>query len=125
MDQKTGRLPKQGQQSERRDEGRILSPAAAKTLKIAYFVLFGISLVIVLVYCYLTFLVKPPEVEKPPEVTPPPSQSVSPKPTGSQNQEDEEPDPTPPPLVRRDEVYTCLIFGMDDGYGNTDRKSVV
>lgn len=122
MDQKTGRLPEQGQQSERWDEGRILSPAAAKALKIAYFVLFGISLVIVLVYCYLTFLVKPPEVEKPPEVTPPPSQSVSPKPTGSQKPEDEEPDPTPTPtpLVRRDEVYTCLIFGMDDGYGNTD-----
>lgn len=119
MDQKTGRLPRRG----REDEERILAPGAARALKITYFAVFGISLIIVLLYCYLTFWVKPPDVPQPSEVvTPPPSQSVAPKPTESAKPEEEviDPEPTPTPLVRRDQVYTCLIFGMDDGYGNTD-----
>ena len=41
------------------------------------------------------------------------------------NEQESEPvqgeDPTPQPVhQRRDQVYTCLLFGMDSGYGNTD-----
>ena len=113
MDRKTGHTPGN------RDKNKA---ASLRLLKIAYCVVFGISLAVVLVYCYLNFIVKPPEINEPPVETPPPTQTATAEPTESRQPEEEEPDPTPTPtpLVRRDQVYTCLIFGMDDGYGNTD-----
>ena len=117
MDQKMDYMPEQEPQEER----KILSFGMAKALKILYFVVFGISLVVVLVYCYLNFIVKPPDV---PDETPTPSQSEPAQPTESEDpgkkEEEDDPTPTPPALVRRDQVYTCLIFGMDAGHGNTD-----
>jgi len=98
-----------------------LSPIARKLLKIAYFILFGLSLAVVIAYLYLTFFVTPPDVGGTP--TPPVSTSTGNGNTGAPTNTGAgtvTPDPTPVEPARRTEVYTCLIFGMDDGYGNTD-----
>ena len=99
-----------------------LSPIVRKLLKIAYFILFGISLAVVGVYLYMTFFVKPPDVGGPPN--PPVSTATgngnTGDSTGSGSTTTSPVNPEPVEPVRRKEVYTCLIFGMDDGYGNTD-----
>lgn len=111
--------------------GRALSPAAIRLLKILYFTVFGISLAIVGVYLFLTFGVRPPEPDDPPAISSPsPSGTQDPDPSesvtgtggdgeGEGNGESQD-TPEPVQLVRREQVYTCLIFGLDDGYGNTD-----
>jgi LCP family protein required for cell wall assembly len=71
----------------------------------------------------MKFVVKPPDVTPGPDASESPSQSQAPLPTESQDpgqKEEDDPTPTPVKLERRELVYTCLIFGMDDGYGNTD-----
>lgn len=85
-------------------------------LKIAYLVLVVISALIVVGYCIVTFAIRPPDVEgnKPPAVT-------GGNGSGSLNGTENSAAPSSEPgLSRRKEVYTCLIFGMDDGNGNTD-----
>lgn len=89
-----------------------------KLLKIMYWVLFAISLVIVVVYIIFRVTVKPPDVGG--EVTFPPQTEVSQPPDAETSQPPAE--PTEPALVltRREGVYTCLLTGSDDGNGMAD-----
>lgn len=83
-------------------------------LKIAYLVLVVISALIVVGYCIVAFLSRPPELDqgdKPPVIT---------DKTGTGTDDPAGTSSPSPGLSRREQVYTCLIFGMDDGNGNTD-----
>lgn len=94
---------------------RNINDILKKVLKVMYWVLFGLSLAIVVAYCAFRIAAKPPEVGG--EVTFPPQSenSAPPEQTG-------EPAPTEPAIVltRREGVYTCLIMGSDDGNGLAD-----
>lgn len=94
-----------------RGEDKIKS-IGIRTLKILYIILFSLSVVIVIAYCVVTFGIRAPEVEAIPVV---PTPAVTTEPGG-----EEEPEEVVPVLERREQVYTCLIFGLDDGNGNTD-----
>lgn len=96
-----------------------MSKKMRTALKIVYIVLFVISALIVAVYCFFTFAVRPPTVEQPGQPSPQPSGTSSPSgdPTDSPGGSLPPEDPGP---VQREEVYTCLLFGMDDGNGCTD-----
>ena len=71
-----------------------------------------LSAVIVTVYAAYRFLVRPPEIPPAPAVPAAASASVS----------DEAPQPVG--LVRRDQVYTFLLVGVDNGNGNADTLMV-
>lgn len=99
-----------------------------QVLHIIYWVIFAISLVIVVAFAAFKIFIDKPVVENP-EIIIPPTSSVSPTP----GQESQPPvtDPTtqpttgptePEPLVlhRTDGVYTCLLVGTDNGNGNAD-----
>ena len=105
MDKGTRRVPEGG--------GKV-SSVGLRALKILYIIIFVVSALIVVGYCYMTYGVRPPTVEEPPA----PVDSM--QPVESDPLDTGEPEPAEPALVRRDQVYTCLIFGMDDGNGNTD-----
>lgn len=94
---------------------RNINDTLKKVLKVMYWVLFGLSLAIVVAYFAFRIAAKPPEVGG--EVTFPPQSETSlpPEQTG-------EPVPTEPAIVltRREGVYTCLIMGSDDGNGLAD-----
>ena len=98
----------------RADPGKF-NDMLKKILKIMYWVLFGLSLVVVVAYIAFRVTVKPPDVGG--EVTFPPQSegSLPPESTGK-------PEPTEPAIVltRREGVYTCLIMGSDDGNGLAD-----
>lgn len=87
-----------------------------KALRVIYWVIFAISLVIVLLFIVFKLFVKPPNtnsnVTVPPQVTIP-SNPEDPGPQDSQA-------PQEIVLTRRDGVYTCLLTGTDDGNGNAD-----
>lgn len=89
--------------------------AKSRVLKIIYIVAMVISILIIAAYCIWTFAIRPPVVDDPTLPLPPTSHTPAP------GQESGNPDPTAAPSgpVRRDQVYTCLIFGMDDN-GLTD-----
>lgn len=82
-----------------------------RILKILYIVVFALSALVVLGYVIFTFGIRTPDVSDPPAVTAPGHSAEEPG-----NEQDE------PAVVleRRDQVYTCLIFGLDAGNGNTD-----
>lgn len=102
----------------------LRNPIVKRVLLVLYIILMVIAVIIVGVYCFLQFGVKPPDVENPtppptppavttpsgPDVTGTPGPGDGPDPTTT-------PDPTP---ARREEVYTCLIFGLDHFSGSTD-----
>lgn len=94
-----------------RDIDRFLK----KLLKTMYWLLFAISLVIVVGYIVYRVSVRPPDVGG--QVTLPPQGVVSQPPEQSG-----EPAPSEPAIVltRREGVYTCLIMGSDDGNGLAD-----
>ena len=86
-----------------------------RLLKILYWVVFAISLVVVVGFIIFRVTVKPPEVES--EVTIPPQTEQSQPPEGTLppgRQEDET------VLTRREGVYTCLLMGSDDGNNLAD-----
>jgi len=89
-----------------RDIDRFLK----KLLKTMYWLLFAISLVVVVGYIIFRVAVDKPDVDS--EVTFPPQSEVSQPPETS-----EAPEPTEPALVlaRQDGTYTCLLVGSDDG----------
>lgn len=87
-----------------------------KILMVMYIVLVVLSVLVVGVFLYLKFGVRPPDVDKP---TPPTvtstggAQAPGPDNSGSQP-------PETPTSGRRKETYTCLIFGEDATSGCTD-----
>lgn len=87
-----------------------------RVLKILYIVLFATSALIVLAYVFFTFGIRTPTVDDPP-VTTSPGQTIV-----DNVGEDKDKDKVEEPVVleRREQVYTCLIFGLDAGNGNTD-----
>ncbi|HPE15489.1 MAG TPA: LCP family protein [Oscillospiraceae bacterium] len=84
--------------------------AGRKAFRIFYGILVALSAVVVIAYAAHKILIRPPEVS-----TPSPSPQVSLDPESSVS-----PSPTPEPRVRKDDFYTFLIFGTDDGHANTD-----
>lgn len=83
---------------------------AMRVLKILYIIIFAVSALIVLGYVFFTFGIRTPTVDDPPAIT----NSVH------TVDDDGNEDTEPIVLERREQVYTCLIFGLDDGNGNTD-----
>lgn len=85
-----------------------------KVLLVLYIVLVVLSVLVVGVFLYLKFGVHPPDVDKPspPVVTNTVGGTQSPGPSDSQ--------PPEPVSDRREETYTCLIFGEDATSGSTD-----
>lgn len=100
-----------------------------RVLHTIYWIIFAISLVIVLAFAAFKIFIDKPVVDNP-EIVIPPTSSVSPAPGQQGGDPTAEPtgDPTaeptdePEPLVlhRTDGVYTCLLAGTDDGNGNAD-----
>ena len=106
MQKRLQKAPKHG--------GRKKSAIGFRVVKWLYMVVFVLSALIVGGYCVMTYAVHPPVVEAPQETQP---AETEPSETDVVETAPVETDPTP---QRRSEVYTCLIFGMDDGNGNTD-----
>ena len=96
-----------------------------KTLGLVlYGILVAISAIIVAVYLYFTFFVKPPEVTQPePTPAPPVVEQV-----GQEDPANPDPtpeDPGPEPLERREGVFNVLLAGTDaEGY-RTDTMMVL
>lgn len=85
-----------------------------RILKGLYIFIVILSALIVGAFCTYKVMVRPPEMEMPSA----PVQESAPL-----SVDGEEPNTTKAPtagLVRKEGVYTFLIFGMDDGNGNTD-----
>lgn len=100
-----------------------------QVLHVIYWVIFAISLVIVVAFAAFKIFIDKPAVDNPSIVIPPPSSSVSPtpgqsdpNPTNPTDQPTNPPVDEPEPLVlhRTDGVYTCLLAGTDNGNGNAD-----
>ena len=91
---------------------------------ILYAILVAISTVIVGVYLYFTFFVKPPEVAPQPDPAPPvveqPGEDEPDTPLP-----DEPVEPGAEPLERREGVYTFLLAGADAGGYRTDTMMVL
>ena len=87
-----------------------------KVLLVLYIILVILSVLVVGVFLYLKFGVHPPDVDKPtpPVVTNTGGSTESPDPGQSESQSPE------PVSDRREETYTCLIFGEDATSGCTD-----
>lgn len=94
--------------TKQRQDGQ--DPVAMRVLKILYVIVFAVSALIVLGYVFFTFGIRTPTVDDPPVITNP----------GQTLDDDDNEDTDPIVLERREQVYTCLIFGLDDGNGNTD-----
>lgn len=109
---------------EKKKEIKSTKPAKApkatakRVLMIVYIVLVAIAVLIVALYCFWKFGVKPPDIPNNNDPTPP-AISASVKPAGPTGGVDE-PDPTQPVSERRPEVYTCLIIGIDRISSSTD-----
>jgi len=96
-----------------------------KVLRILYWVLFAISLVVVILFIVFKIFVKPPEVDNQQEVDVPgqvtitvPGDTHDPDATDPGAQESQPPQKLV--LNRKEGVYTCLLVGTDDGNGNAD-----
>lgn len=99
-------------------EGYRVSRKKIKILKAIYIVIVAISALIVAGYCFVTYGIRPPSVDRP--ATPSPSSGGNTGPLSTEGPgETDAPIESPKP-VQREEVYTCLLFGMDDGNGCTD-----
>ena len=88
---------------------------ASRLLKAFYILLMVLSALIVVTYCLWTYAIQPPTIEEPPAETAPAETGPAETVPG-----ETAPIETGPVRERREQVYTCLIFGMDDGNGNTD-----
>ena len=88
---------------------------ASRLLKAFYILLMVLSALIVVTYCLWTYAIHPPTIEEPPAETTPVETGPAETAPGETT-----PVETGPVRERREQVYTCLIFGMDDGNGNTD-----
>lgn len=104
-------------------EKRPTKPSIAVRIgKALYWLLFVVSAIVVGCYIALKSWAKPPK-PKPPEPT---QVMVTIQPTDNPNTAEDESqgEPTMVPLVttktRKEDCYTFLVMGMDDGNGNTD-----
>ncbi len=100
---------------------------ALRVGKVLYWIVFVLSAIVVGCYIGLKSWAKPPK-PKPPEPT---QTLVTVQPTDDPNTEEDESqgEPTTVPAVetktRKEDCYTFLVMGMDDGNGNTDTIMVV
>ncbi len=110
----------------------VKSSPVMKVLRVLYWTVFAISLVIVVVFAAFKIVIDKPNVGGQ-VVIPPPTVSVTPGPgqtdPGTDQTDPGHTDPgtdqpTAPPttlvLNRVPDVYTCLLVGTDDGNGNAD-----
>ena len=88
-----------------------------RVLRTLYWILFAVSLVIVVLYIAFRLFITPPDVDS--QITLKPGASAPVKDPSSTG-DIVEPTPTPLVLTRRDGVYTCLLAGSDDGNGKAD-----
>lgn len=98
-----------------------LSPLM-RVLRVLYWIIFAVALVIVVVFAAFKLFINPPDVDSQVTINPGnPSPAVS-DPAGDPAGPTDDPEPTSTPLVltRRDGVYTCLLAGSDDGNGMAD-----
>lgn len=96
-----------------------------KVLRVLYWILFAVSLVIVIAFIIFKIFVKPPEIKDPEVVVPgqvtivvPGENDPNPNDTDPGTQESQAPQQLV--LNRREGIYTCLLAGTDDGNGNAD-----
>lgn len=95
-----------------------------RVLKVFYWIVFAIALIIVLVYAAFKIFVTDPNVgdehiiNPPPVITDDPDSTHTPEPDNTESQPPES--PTPLVLHRVEGVYTCLLAGTDDGNGCAD-----
>ena len=118
--------------SAKRKARRKASPLL-RLVKILYFVLFGLSLVVVVGFAALKMFAPEPTVDSQVTIPPQPAGPSAPPP---ESDDPAEATPTPLVLTRRKGVYTCLLLGVADIGGSdtimlgvfdtkADRKSVV
>lgn len=101
--------------SHRRAPGR--SPL--KTLGLVlYLILVAVSALIVGVYLFWRFTVKPPEIQQP--TAPSQPSVIQPADPSVDDPAQEEPIPVEPAPVRREGVYNFVLLGSDNASGNTD-----
>lgn len=86
-----------------------------KILMVLYIILVVLSVLVVGVFLYMKFGVRPPDVDNP---TPP--QITDAGPEGSDGPDSSNSQRPKPTSGRRDQTYTCLIFGEDATSGCTD-----
>ncbi len=94
-------------------------------LKILYILLFLLSALIVTLYIVFQAVVKPPEVKEAPTIEVPLAQTLDDPATPDvdeslQTDPDAEPATTTIQLERKEQFYTFLLMGVDDGNGNAD-----
>lgn len=99
-------------------------------LKVLYFILFAVAAFIVVLYIAYKVVIKPPElentvVEVPINATELVDNDAQPSPAPVEDPDAETsttPEPTPQVtrMVRKEEFYTFLLMGSDDGNGNAD-----
>lgn len=95
---------------------RRKSSPLARLAKTLYFVLFGLSLVVVIGFAALKLLAPEPTVED--QVTIPPQPAGASAPPAITDGPDASSEPTPLVLTRRKGVYTCLLLGVADMGGS-------
>lgn len=104
---------------------RRKTPTALRVLKVLYWIVFALSAVVVGLYIAFSIVVRPPKRLEP---TPP---VVTMLPTDNPDTaiDESQADPTTVPVddqpKRKEDCYTFLLVGMDDGNGNTDTMMVV
>lgn len=86
-----------------------------KILMVLYIILVVLSVLVVGVFLYMKFGVRPPDVDNP---TPP--QITDNDPNGVEDPDNSSSQRPKPTSGRRDQTYTCLIFGEDAISGSTD-----
>ena len=98
-------------------------PTLARVLNIIYWIIFAIALIIVLAFAAFKIFISEPDVGTTTVIVPtsniidiPGSSGTDP--SGSDTQQGQEPEQLV--LHRVQGVYTCLLVGTDDGYGNAD-----
>ena len=103
-----------------------LSPLM-KVLRIIYWIVFAISLVIVLLFIIFKLIVQAPDVGEEQIIVPgqvtidvPGQNTASPGENDDDPGAQESQQPQQLVLNRREGVYTCLLVGTDDGNGNAD-----
>ncbi len=87
---------------------------ALSVLKAIYILIFVVSAIIVILYGLFHALIRPPK-----PVQPSPPTGVITQPTDT-TQTTPDPQPQVTPLQRKEDFYTFLLLGTDDGNGNAD-----
>lgn len=91
-----------------------------RVLHIIYWIVFAIALVIVVVFAAFKLFIEKPQIDTPEVIVPPDVTITTPGNENSTPGSDVTNTPEPLVLTRREDVYTCLLVGTDDGNGNAD-----